>query len=172
MEVTYTLEAEDYWQLNLFVISRDWNLKFSYGLSLVLFPILGILAGIVGHMGPAWTVILAIIIGVPGSFYSRWVFKRRVMGYLKKHKGLLGRFEMTIAPDGLRSANPTGDKKMPWKDIAEVAQNEKYVFLITEKKTAYPIPKKAFGEAGESDRFFQAARGFLAGVKGKAKKSE
>lgn len=107
-----------------------------------------------------------IAIGFPLVAGLMWVLEQRMLRRTilklleeeKQDKGQLGKHSMTLTEDGLVESTVVGESRNSWAGIHRVEQNPDYIFLYTAPIAAHLVPKRAFNDPGDADRFFEFAR--------------
>ncbi|HEX8551316.1 MAG TPA: YcxB family protein [Abditibacteriaceae bacterium] len=67
---------------------------------------------------------------------------------------------LRIEPDGIHVRNALGDFHHYWRAIREIAHDDKYLYLWTDKDAALVVPKTAFNGDDEYQQFFAKLNAF------------
>jgi hypothetical protein len=163
MEVTFSLDREDYWLFNKYLALHSAQLRFRYLCSAALaftFPLLGALAPWT-VLAPNRTVTPALVVGSVGGVVcviaSYWYTKRKVMQIPSAQNGFLGQHRLSIAPEGLRDATPVGEGIRRWAGISDISHDGQYIHMLIDTVSGWAIPKRAFPSEQAAQDFLNAA---------------
>ena len=159
MEVKYTLEGEDYWTYNLFVINRVPSLKVRRIFSFVIVPLLIggellffnvnrlIVAGAIPILAVAWVVFL------------RWLGKYSYLKAVRSRPGQIGLHTLTISPESLKQTSTMGESKVPWSSFTEIVESPSQLCFFISPRFGVIVPKAAFPDA-DARVFLELAQGY------------
>jgi len=166
MEVTYSLTREDYWQFNKFFLKR----RRGYRLNPVIAGLVAALACallILSDKEPLllWAAVLAVVaaagVGVGWVVLCRSFFLRRAVRRLPADDGsFLGEHWLRIEPEAIHGKSRIGEATIRWTGIREIAENQDYIYLFTDKHVALIVPKRAFTESEAAKGFGDTARSY------------
>ncbi len=158
MEVTYTLEKNEYLQFNRFVINRVPALKRQAFLRFFFLPVL--IAGELYLMHISWLPFLVIICAVTAAWvgYVWWAQNRAVITQAQARVGAIGLHTVSIQPDGLYSQTSVVDSRVKWQNITEVADNPQLIVLFLSPRFGFLVPKWAFADPAQAQAFLETAR--------------
>ena len=77
------------------------------------------------------------------------------MGEEKPDRGLLGRHRLVLSDEGLAESTTVGESRTSWAGVDRVEQNPDYIYIYTSLVGAHVIPKRAFSDGQEAERFYQ-----------------
>jgi hypothetical protein len=103
-----------------------------------------------------------IAIALPIVFLGQWFLERRLMrGAIlrllekeKPGKGQLGRHRIVVSEDGLVESTAVGESRTSWAGVDRIEQNSDYIFVYTSPAAAHIIPKRAFEDERDAERFY------------------
>jgi YcxB-like protein len=166
MEVTYSLTRDDYWQFNRFLLKRRRSYYWSpivVGLAAALACLLLILS----DRGPLlpWAAGLGVL--AAGGVGAGWVvlcrryLLRRAVRRLPADDGsTLAKRTLRIEQGGIHFSSATGEGVIRWSGVREIAENEDYLYLFTDKIVALILPKRLFADSATSKGFADATRSY------------
>ena len=158
MEVTYTLENNDYLQFNRFVINRVPALKRQALLRFFFLPVLIAVELYMAHT--SWLPFLAIICAVTAAWigYLWWAQNRAVITQVQARVGAIGLHTVSLQPDGLYNQTSVQDTRVKWQNISEVAENSQMILLFLSPRYGFIVPKRAFADPAQASAFLETAR--------------
>lgn len=159
MEVKYTLEGEDYWTYNLFVINRTPSLKIRRIFSFVIAPIaIGgeLLFFNVNHF---IVVGATLILAVAWVVFLRWLGKYSYLKAIRSRPGQMGLHTLTISPEGVKQTSTLGESKVPWSNFTEIAESPSQLCFFLSPRFGVIVPKAAFPDA-DAQVFLELAQGY------------
>ncbi len=158
MEVTYTLEKNDYIQFNRFVINRVPALKRQAFLRFFLLPVLIAAELYIAHI--SWLPLLVILGAVAAAWiaYLLWAQRRAVVTQAQARVGAIGLHTVSLQPDGFYSQTSIVDTRVKWQNIAEVADSPQTIMLLLSPRFGFIVPKRAFADPAQASTFLEMAR--------------
>jgi len=171
MRVSYELTRDDYAALTFAKAPprRTTRLRL-----LVLGVLIGVVLGLMALL--TWlTGGLAWIDDLPGFRLLLWVTASVLAAFLaltallaglrlwvrrlpRDDGATLGRHELEVGEDGLHVEGRSGRAFVRWSAIVELRETDEHVFLYVDRMLAYVVPKRAFGDGAELERFLGLAR--------------
>jgi hypothetical protein len=97
----------------------------------------------------------------PGSLHKAQLRRvQRLFDEEGSQRQRLGPTTIELRPDGVAVASPLGASLLAWAAISEVVVRPDYLFLHIDSLSALIVPRRAFADAAEFERFADAARLF------------
>lgn len=99
-----------------------------------------------------------------------WLYRRAVRkgvaGMLKegKNRDMYAKQHLTVTPEAIHSSNEFGQSTTYWRAVERLVEDEDHIYIYLSTYIALIIPRRAFREEGEFERFSQAAQGYYAGA--------
>jgi YcxB-like protein len=92
--------------------------------------------------------------------YTRWSLNWAVRRILAEghNKGVLGRHEIEIGPDGVYERTAVNESQQSWAGIERIADDDRYIFIYVQPMAAHVIPKAAFSSPEDASAFLSEAR--------------
>jgi len=171
MEVEYELTLDDLYALQWRAafnspLSRRVTRKVYLGwfLALLLFsiiPSIGPDGFTISRVNFTFLLIAFPIVALAQWFLERRMIRRAIRQLLKQEKpgrGQLGRHRLILTNEGLVESTAVGDSRTSWAGVDRVEQNPEYIFIYTAPAAAHLIPKRAFRDMQEAERFYQLSK--------------
>jgi hypothetical protein len=163
MKVTFTLNADDYWRVNRYVLfekSRHIFFLIAFFLVLVAF----------GNLFPKnqpitfWSLIpmLLVVLIVGGIFLS---LKFDILSLPFGKPSEAGEQILTLTQHRLTLQTATSDWSLSWDGVFDLAEDKKELFVFLSKNRALVVPKRAFSSEQECQAFFDSAKSYWKAVK-------
>ncbi len=92
---------------------------------------------------------------------ERWLMRRAILKLLEEEKpgrGQLGRHKVVLGGDGVVESTAVGKSSTSWAGVDRIEQNPQYIFIYTSRAAAHVIPKRAFRDMQEAERFYQFSK--------------
>lgn len=163
MRVEYRLEKEDYYEFNLHHMSHFKKVNRSITIQRFMMPILfTIFAAITYKRGntPLIIILPIYLIAATGwvvlypKFLQRSVNKRLdAILKLESNKSLLEDKTLEVADDGLYEILEDDNRVLSSKEVVDIIETDKNVYVYLPAEAAYIIPKKFFKDEEEKKRF-------------------
>ena len=150
MEIEYELEEKDLAALTLFLVREREDIqrlfyRYEYLVpgalavtALLFFIYLGKVIGGIAIMlaAVAWYLIA-----------PRWLqarLRKQALAHFSEEekKALTGHYLLRAEADALVVKHGGEEFRIPWEDILRVDEDDRYAFIFTDLKRAYPIPKR------------------------------
>ena len=160
LEVTYTLEKNDYLQYNRFVINRVPSLNRLMLLRFFVLP--GIVALEIYFIGLPTLLSLAALFVLTAAWvaYLLWAQRRAVITQAQARPGALGLHTVSLRPDGLYNQTSVQDTRVKWQNITEVADSPQIIALFLSPRFGFIVPKRAFADPAQASAFLETARAY------------
>jgi hypothetical protein len=173
MTVEYELTTEDIRRSSLYHNFHSPTIRRQYRSGLLVFPIMWLMictmiwffADRERHT-PMRTFLdlWPLFSGVPLWFlYFPWHYRRKVRKIITaminegSNRGLLGRRQLTISPNGVTESGEFGQTTRTWKSIERIAEDEDYAYIYLHATEAMIVPRRAFGSNEEFGHFVAQA---------------
>jgi hypothetical protein len=180
MTVEYELTTEDIRRFSLYHLFHSPIVRRQYRSGLLVFPIMWLLlctmiwflADRERHT-PLRTFLdlWPLFSGVPLWFlYFPWQYRRKVRKTVTaminegSNRGLLGRRQLTISPNGVTESGEFGQTIRIWKSIDRIAEDEDYAYIYLHATEAMIVPRRAFPSVEEFDNFVAQAGEYHAAI--------
>jgi hypothetical protein len=134
------------------------ELKRNLGVGAGLAAAIGVCASCLAvllEFGGAWLAVFVALAGLGpvavvlgGRARFRAIVRRSAAG-----AGVIGRRRLTLEDDGLRATHAFGESFLRWSAISGTVRTERHLFVMAGAQLGIPIPRAAFGTAGELDAF-------------------
>jgi hypothetical protein len=171
MEVEYELTRDDLYAFQWRAIfssalGRRTTGKVYLGwfLALLLFslvPAIGPDGFVISRMNFTFLAVAFPIVVVIQWCLERWLMRRTILKLLKEEKpgrGQLGRHQVVLGEDGVVESTAVGESRTSWAGVDRIEQNPQYIFIYTSPAAAHVIPKRAFRDMQEAERFYQFSK--------------
>jgi hypothetical protein len=76
----------------------------------------------------------------------------------KPGRGQLGRHKVVLTEDGVFESTAVGESRTSWAGVHRIEQSPQYIFIYTSPAAAHMIPKRAFRDMQEAERFYQLGK--------------
>jgi len=163
MQITYSLEPEDLWRYNKFLINRVATYKFRLLLRLAIVPI-GILLLFLSQQFNWWQSTLALFaaacLWVPFCF---WSLRRHYLKTIQEQPGVVGMHTLEISSEGVSQQTSTSKSLLNWNGFSEIVENNDQVLFFISQKFAVVIPKHAFQSQDQVKHFLDMATAYWKG---------
>lgn len=160
MEITYSLERDDYWQYNRFALRRTPALRRQALMRPLLLPAIIALDFWLFHLSLFWFVVGLPIITALWITYL-FVFLRRAVGkQAERRVGSLGLHTMRLSPEGVREQNSTLELIVRWDKLVDIADGPTLVALFMGPGYALFVPKRVFAGPVQVQEFLATARAY------------
>jgi hypothetical protein len=130
-------------------------------LALLLFslvPAIGPDGFVLSRMNFAFLAVAFPIVVLIQWCLERLVIRRAILKLVKQERpgrGQLGRHKVVLGGGGLIESTAVGESRTSWAGVDRIEQNPDYIFIYTSPAAAHVIPKRAFRDVQEADRFYQ-----------------
>jgi hypothetical protein len=111
--------------------------------------------------------LLPLFSGVPlYLLYFPWAYRRKVRKIIAgmvnegENRGVLGRHQVRISPEGIRESGELSEASTAWRAIERVVRDGEYAFIYTNALAAIIVPRRAFGSLEEFEQFVRAASAY------------
>ena len=168
MEVEYDLTPDDLFAFQwraVFESPRGRRVRRNVYLGWTLAVLLVAALPAISRGGFALSRISIPFIGITLAivFLAQWYLERRltrrfILRLLREEKpdrGQLGRHRLVLSEEGLAESTAVGESRTSWAGVDRVEQNPDYIYIYTSVAGAHVIPKRAFSDGQEAERFYQ-----------------
>lgn len=163
MQIKYSLEPEDLWRYNKFLINRVAAYKYRFLLRLVLVPLVTLLFSLNLRL-QWWICLLATIVitcaWVPFCF---WSLRRHYIKTIQEQPGVLGIHSLEITSEGVWQRTTISESLLLWNGFAEIVENNDQILFFLNQKFAVVIPKHAFQSQEDVKHFLDTATAYWKG---------
>lgn len=175
MEVTYTLQPQDFEHLQKFFARRNSGVSSRWVIAIAL----GMLICLIGFnllldpnrqrvllqwRSSPWAMTASYLVPfvVVAAF---WFVVLRLSSSQQKNQwrtnpALTQPHTTRITPQHLYNSDASGENIAYWQSLHEVAEDEYCLYFFTTKETAYVVPRRAFADAAQATHFYRAALGY------------
>ncbi len=164
MEVTYTLEKNDYLQHNWFVINRVPALKRQTLLRFLSVPLLNLAALYVFPLPPTLYLLDALGITALWAGYLWWAHRQTIITQARARIGAIGLHTVSLQPDGLYNQTSVLDTRAKWQNITEVVDSPQMIVIFLSPRYGFIVPKRAFTNPAQAQAFLETARAYRQSV--------
>ncbi len=171
MEVSYELTPDDLYAFQWRAVFESpmgrRTRRIVYGawtLAVLLFsavPAIGRDGFVLSRMSFTFLALALPIVLVVQWCLERWLVRRAILRLLREEKpgrGQLGTHRIVVSEDGLIESTAVGESRTSWVGVDRIEQNPAYIFIYTSPSAAHLIPKRAFSDGQEAERFYQFSR--------------
>jgi hypothetical protein len=130
-------------------------------LLLAVMPAIGADGLVISRVDFTFLLIAFPIVALGQWFLERRMIRRAIRHLLKQEKpgrGQLGRHRVILTQEGLVESTAVGESRTSWAGVDRVEQNPDYIFIYTAPAAAHMIPKRAFGDVQQAERFYQLSK--------------
>lgn len=160
MEITYTLEQDDYARFSQFLIRRTPALKRQMLLRYLVLPVIIAFELTFLHLGAVPYMALLLLATGLWALYLRWMQKRAIGRVAALRPGAVGLHTMRLDAAGLRNQDPYMTVSVEWGRVIEVLQNAELVFLLLSANYGFMVPLRAFSSLEQAQAFVETARAY------------
>jgi hypothetical protein len=157
MEITFDLTRDDFWLFQRSRIRGMWTQRRVARSGAAVAVFLGVLAFVTGK-----PPVVPFLVGMAvAALYAAVVYlatKRYVMGAASKSNGIVGRHTVAVDADGVRDTTEVTDERVGWRGIESVEQLPELVVLNLDRLRAVVVPRRAFADHQEEERFATTVR--------------
>ena len=167
MEVEYRIEPKDITAFYRLHFESSPSTQHSYRMGYVWLTILALLFGIVTSAWQNWwsfmfwfVFLITCLIAYRPLVY--WDINRSGQKIQKagRNKGIWGQHKITLQENELIEISAAGESRTLWAAVERLEQNEEYIFIYTSSMAAHVIPKHAFPDKQQAERFYSTARAY------------
>jgi YcxB-like protein len=165
MKVSFDLSVEDLVHFNQFHWRQSRAMKQMYRWSFAGAPVVAMAIALVLRSKGLFVASAAAAGAVCGYtlflvLYTRWSLKWAVRKMLAEgdNRGVLGRHEIEIAPDGVHERTAVNRSHQSWTGIERIAEDDRYIYIYVQSMMAHVIPKAAFPSTADAAAFLLEAR--------------
>jgi hypothetical protein len=175
LEVTYTLQPQDFEQLQKFFarrnggISSRWMFLFVpvaaiclFGLNMLIDPNRQrvLFQWRVNPWAMAGSTLLPFLLFAVFWFVFLRLNTAHQKAQWKTNPALTQPHTTRITPQHLYNRDASGENIAYWQGVHEVAADEHCLYFFTTKETAHVLPRRAFADAAQAEQFYRAALGY------------
>jgi hypothetical protein len=127
-------------------------------LLIAVMPAIGADGFVISRVNFTFLLIAFPIVALLQWFLERRLIRRAIQHLLMQERpgrGQLGRHRLVLTEDGLVESTAVGESRTSWAGVDRVEQNPDYIFIYTAPAAAHVIPKRAFRDVREAERFYQ-----------------
>jgi len=184
MEISYKLEADDLIALQKFHQKKSlppWAfllIVVSAAIGMQIIPLLlhvrrfgwqsrGVqnVVSVPGLLSMLLPLLFFVVFWV---FVLRFAPQRQAKEVIKNSAVFSNIQTMRVEPDGIFRRDASGEQRLLWSALHDVAQSENQIFFFSEKDAAHIIPKRAFANSDQAQQFFEGAEEYWKAAGGKA----
>ena len=160
LEVTYTLEKNDYLRYSWFVIGRTPGLKWQAILRFFGLPLFNLVVLFIFHTAPVPYLLNAVGVTSLWVGYLWWAHRQAVISLAQARTGDLGLHTVSLQPDGLYNQTSILETRVKWQNITEVADSPQIIALFLSPRFGFIVPKRAFADPAQASAFLETARAY------------
>lgn len=164
MEITYTVKPEDIVAFHRYQMHHSpmWRRSITSGIlagfvtSAVLFIVMG---GWQSWVNAVFPVLFLIVYLTLYPFYIQRTVNRTGSEMVKdgRNKGLWGPHTLTIDESELVERTEVGENRVKWQGLEKIAASPTHLFFFVSSNSAHIIPRSAFADPEQSERFLHQA---------------
>ncbi|MCR1900119.1 YcxB family protein [Irregularibacter muris] len=165
MEISYSLNEQDYIDFNLYHINHSDTLKKSlmiqrYVLPLIFFIIPFVATRVTDIPLWYWTSVSMVAIVVWMIFYPRyfkWEISKRLVKMLKEGKNdvMLGHRSLSLTSQGIIEHSVGSESKTSWDVVGNIYETKDYLFIYISSVSAYIVPIRIFESMEHKEKFLK-----------------
>jgi len=160
MEVEYTLTHEDFaaWMSDYSSgRQRRWLPYVSLGLATV--PLVAAIVKLVALHVP-WPVVAIFVLLIPAIF-GAFFFRRRLIALFLRRTDIPAKSQrLALQPEGLTITTETTASLTAWEGVDRIVVTDTYAFFYFNKVAALILPRRAFADENEFEKFVEKARSY------------
>jgi hypothetical protein len=174
MEVAYSLTLEDLLALRRNVLQKKQRPPRKKGVAdWVVWPVLFVLLVALFWLEPAalawftrgWVLFpLGVLTGVLGLVFLVLGLSRRTQKRYAANPANARHFaprRLAITPEGINAVTENSRSFESWAAVVKVTATDEHVFLYLTSDMAHVVPRRAFIDRGDFERFVELARRYL-----------
>lgn len=146
--VTYTLTKKEYQKAKKAMMKKNFKKK-RVRWYLIIYLLAAILIFLLGNLHYKIFVVVLTLFGLGVQIFR-----------IKKDRKNKQSTEMTISQGGFSIKNGGTLAKVEWKYVNEITEDADLIHLFLDKKTSVVVPKRAFSDPSEAEKFFKDAQCF------------
>jgi hypothetical protein len=133
-------------------------------LALLLFsvmPAIGSDGFVISRVSFTFLVIAFPIVALAQWFLERRLMRGAILRLLEQEKpgrGQLGKHRVALTEGGVVESTAVGESRTSWAGVDRIEENPRYIFIYTSPAAAHVIPKRAFSDMREAERFYQLSK--------------
>lgn len=151
MEITFCLTEQDIYRYRCYLLTHD------YGYSMrQLVPILVAIFFLCFYLHQeslSFRLFLALAFTPLSLGLYLLALRDQVHKELRSSPGVFGQKTVTLGKHDLRWASPKGHYYFHWANFSALVDRGDYIYLLLSKRKALVIPKSAFEDASQAQRF-------------------
>ncbi len=164
MEVTYTLEKNDYLQFNGFIINRVPALKRQALLRFFGLPLFNLVVLWAFHVSLVPYLLNALGVTALWIGYLWWAHRQVVITLAQARVGDLGLHTVSLQPDGFYNQTSVLETRVKWQNITEVADSPQMIVLFLSPSYGFIVPKRVFAGPEQAQAFLETTRAYRQSV--------
>jgi hypothetical protein len=131
------------------------------GLAAVVIIVIGTVANIHSDGRIDWDPFRLFMVVMVGAFlYGTTIgFRKRVTKLYNENRGLQLEFLVAFDVAGIQWTSEQGSLTLPWEDVFQYKENRDFILVYTSSATFHIIPKRAFSNPANLQKFVQFLRG-------------
>jgi hypothetical protein len=106
-------------------------------------------------MGVVGIVFALVILLYYVVFRSQMVRSMVISSYKNQPNRLEGKHTLSITSESITDLNAMGESVTRWKDVSYLATDKKYLFILLREAEPYIVPRNAFKNDSDFDRFVE-----------------
>jgi hypothetical protein len=171
MEVEYEITPDDLYAFQwraAYASPRAWRTRRkAYVFWLVSLLIISVLPAIgtdgfsISRVNYTFFLIAFPLAALGQWFLERRLIRRALLQLLQQERpgrGQLGRHRLVLTDAGLAESTDVGESRTTWAGVHRLEENPEYIFIYTAAAAAHVIPKRAFRDEQEAERFYQFSK--------------
>ena len=160
MEQHFRTEMTDYFDFNVFIAKRNAPILLNYGFLFLLMMLPGLIFLLVSRPSPL--ALLAELAGI--VLFNIGVIVALISSIVvystKRRPGAIGSFKTSIAPDIFVESSSMIETHIHWEKFSGITQSPRLLIFLISPTAGYIIPKRAFRDAEDAQRFLETAQAY------------
>ena len=168
MEVTYRNRPWDQFLFSLYQTPRVRNTQIAFGFVLLIFSRVNLDAVRQMEVTLANKVAVFVIMGIAEIVFMLIVLLlfTGLSVLTSQQKNTRMDCKVLASANGLVVESSEGRNERKWSGIHKIGQNSSFIFIYLSDRMAYVIPKNAFTDSTEAEKFFR----YVYGLWGRSKR--
>jgi YcxB-like protein len=134
---------------------------------LFVVPVIGAVALAAAEILP-WTTALSFCLPFLAFLFSLWYAKRRLPALLRRHGFRDRTMSLEVRPEGLTVTTGTTTSLTAWEGIDRIVVSGNYTFFGCGGNGAHILPRRAFTEERDFEKFVESSRDYRVAAQRKA----
>lgn len=155
----YTVSLEDYLAAQGLATGRKRWLNMAWALLTVI--VIGLITNIRADGSIDWDPFRLVLILMVGAFlYGATIgARKRISKNYRENRAMRLEYSLSFDAAGIQWTSASGTNSLPWRDVFQYKENQDFILVYTSSLTFHILPKSAFFNSTDLQKFVQFLRG-------------